>query len=154
MFKDKHVVIAMLVAPVLAVIAWYGVDQMVAEDPHPAQAGAAYSLVAKSNCRYASGRCDLENGDFTISLIAGVVQSASVTVELVAGLELQGVTLGFSTPDIGRPPVSMLRADEGAAVWVADLQLPATDADLRVVAQANDAIWYAEVPTVFLQRAD
>jgi hypothetical protein len=153
-FKDRHVVIAMLVAPVLAVIAWYGVDQIVAENPHAARAGAAYSLVAKSNCRYASGRCDLENGDFTLSLIAGDTESASVEVTVIAGFELQGVNLGFSTTDVESPPVSMARADDRGSTWIASLQLPATDALLRVVAQANDAIWYAELPTVFLQTAD
>jgi NADH:ubiquinone oxidoreductase subunit 3 (subunit A) len=61
MFKNWHVIIAMIVAPILAVLAWFAVDYFVAERPHAAKEGAAYSLIAKSNCRYDSGQCDLEN---------------------------------------------------------------------------------------------
>ena len=51
MWKNKHVVVAMLVAPILAILAWFAVDSMVAERAHSAKPGASYKLVAKSNCR-------------------------------------------------------------------------------------------------------
>ena len=38
-YKNKHVVVAMLVAPVLALIGYFSVDALVAEKPHAAQAG-------------------------------------------------------------------------------------------------------------------
>ena len=68
MWKNKHVVIAMLVAPILAVIAWYGVDSIVAEQAQVAKPGDSYPLVARSNCRYDSGACDLVNNDFKLTL--------------------------------------------------------------------------------------
>jgi len=68
MFTNKHVIIAMLVAPVLAIMAWFAVDYFIGERPHAAKEGAAYTLIAKSNCRYDSGQCDLENSDFKLNL--------------------------------------------------------------------------------------
>ena len=68
MFSNKHVLVAMLVAPVLAIMAWFAVDYFVAERPHAAEEGATYTLLAKSNCRYASGKCDLENADFELTI--------------------------------------------------------------------------------------
>ena len=62
------IVIALLVAPVLALIAYFAVDAVVAEKPEKALAGSSYPLVAKSNCRYASGRCSLENGDVQLEI--------------------------------------------------------------------------------------
>ena len=40
----------------------------------PAQAGQTYKLLAKSNCRYASGVCSLENEDFKLRVTAAPSQ--------------------------------------------------------------------------------
>ena len=58
----------MLVAPVLAVISWFAVDRIVRPAPLAAQAGQSFPLLARSNCRYASGQCTLFNGDFRVDL--------------------------------------------------------------------------------------
>lgn len=55
LLTNKHVVIAMLVAPVLAVIAYFAVDASVSEPPKAAQPGQSYPLAVRSNCRYTSG---------------------------------------------------------------------------------------------------
>ncbi len=68
MFRNKHVVIALLVAPLLALIAYFAVDSIVAEKPQKAIAGSSYPLAAKSNCRYTSGRCSLVNGDLRVEI--------------------------------------------------------------------------------------
>ena len=67
-FTNKHVVIAMIVAPVLAVLAWFATGQLSGEKPQPAEQGKSYPLVEKSNCRYPSGACDLENENFKLRL--------------------------------------------------------------------------------------
>ena len=64
MFKNKHFIVALLIAPILAIIAYFGVDIAVSEKPHAAKKGQSYKLVSKSNCRYTSGLCDMENGEF------------------------------------------------------------------------------------------
>ena len=100
MWKNKHVIIALLVAPVLAIIAWFAVDRMVAEEPQAAQAGGAYELVAKPNCRYASGECELVNNEFRLELAL-----ADGVMTLTASHALDGVQIAtgdapgaFDTP--------------------------------------------------------
>jgi len=63
---NKHFVIALIVAPILAVVAWFAVDKAVRPEPMAAKAGAAYPLVAKPNCRYDSGKCALENNEVKV----------------------------------------------------------------------------------------
>jgi hypothetical protein len=58
---DKHVVTALIVAPILAVLTFYLVDTAVKDKPQAALAGESYPLVPQSNCRFTSGQCDLEN---------------------------------------------------------------------------------------------
>ena len=68
MLKNRHMTIAMLMAPVLAIIAYYGVNTLVGEKPHAAEAGQSYVLVEKPNCRHHGGTCGLKNGDFELTL--------------------------------------------------------------------------------------
>ena len=56
-WKNKHVLIATLMAPVLALIAYFGVNALVGEKPHAAEAGQSYVLVEKPNCRPKKLRC-------------------------------------------------------------------------------------------------
>ena len=65
---NKHFVTALIIAPILAVLAWFAVDKWVSPKPFAAKGGAAYPLAVKPNCRYASGKCGLENGDIKILL--------------------------------------------------------------------------------------
>lgn len=64
MFKNKHFILALLIAPILSIIAYFGTDMALSEKPHAAKEGETYKLASKSNCRYTSGLCDMENGDF------------------------------------------------------------------------------------------
>ena len=155
MLRNKHVVIAMLVAPVLAIMAWFAVDYFVAERPHAAKPGSAYTLIAKSNCRYASGQCDLENADFKLGIRPGMVSASSIALTLSASHELQSAARGSVDGDDIQPPVPMTRTDNAGKEWQALLPNPASDdASIRVAVTANDATWFAEVPVVFLQARE
>ena len=150
MFKDKHVIVAMLVAPILAVIAWYGVDQIVAEKPKAAEAGGTYTLLARSNCRYESGQCDLKNADLELSLVPGLSDASSIEMQLESSIRLQGAALGLAGDDA--IPSQMTRIDDQGYLWGTRIGLPANDeAMIRLAVIARDATWYAEVPTVFLK---
>ena len=152
MFTNKHVVVAMLVAPVLAIMAWFAVDHFVGERPHAAQPGATYTLIAKSNCRYDSGQCDLVNGDFEITLRATAVTSDGVDLELVSKHTLEGATIGLVAPELQEAPAQMAPTDANATRWTAALRRPPDlAASLRVAVVADGATYYAEVPVVFLQ---
>ena len=151
MWKNKHIVVAMLVAPVLAIMAWFAVDYFVAERPQSAQPGAAYPLVAKSNCRYDSGRCDLENADFEISLLPLQITPTQVSIRLESRFPLQQATLGLVEQGTAAAPVRMSADGGDNTAWLAEIAAPASsDSLLRVGVISDDATFFAEVPVVFL----
>ncbi len=150
MFTNKHVVVAMLVAPVLAILAWFAVDSLVAEKPHAAQAGASYALAARSNCRYDSGQCDLVNGDFKVTLRPTAVSDSEVGLELLSKHSLQRATIGLASGQIEEAS-SMTATDDRATRWVVSITRPDRDeATIRVAVVAAGSTYYAEVPVVFL----
>ena len=151
MFTNKHVVVAMLVAPVLSIMGWFAVDYFVAERPHAARTGATYALMAKSNCRYDSGQCDLENGDFELSLRSIDVATESVSVELRSRFPLQTATVGYIDERSEALPTGMESTDPGAMLWSAALDLPSSDTStIGIAVTADGATYYAEIPAVFL----
>ncbi len=150
MWKNKHVVVAMLVAPLLAIMAWFGVDYLVSEKPHAARAGATYPLVARSNCRYASGRCDLDNNDFRLTL-----EADGADIRLTSRFPLAGARAGVGpTPTTADVPREFELADEDGLVWVLRLDERAGSDDIvRVAVVAESSTYFAEVSGVFLTPA-
>ena len=150
MFTNKHVVVAMLVAPVLAIMAWFAVDHFIGEKPHAAKPGEAYSLLARSNCRYDSGQCDLVNGDFELTIRPTDMAASSISIELVSKHALQRATIGLA--NTGESPSTMAATNATAMHWTAAIAQPvADDSTLRVAVIAEGATYYAEVPVVFLR---
>ena len=149
MFNNKHVIIAMLVAPVLAVLAWFAVGKLAGEQPHSAQPGQSYPLVARSNCRYASGQCDLRNEDFRLSLtLAGSGPDRALVVQ--ASHPLEGIVLAVE-PGTGGAPEPLLRDSDDARQWRLPLvELPAEGARIRLVARAGGSSYFVEHSTAFL----
>lgn len=150
MWKNKHVVIALLVAPVLAVIAWFAVDRMVAEEPRAARPGGAYALAASPGCRYASGSCSLVNNDFRLTLTydAGVMT-------LRASHALDGVQVatgdgagGFGAPRAFEP------AGAGGLEWAVAVDGLSPSGAMRVLATAGGASYYAETSLAFTGASD
>lgn len=140
----------MLVAPVLAIMAWFAVDHFVGEKPHAARPGEAYSLLARSNCRYDSGQCDLVNGDFEVTLRPTGTAAKNVGIELVSKHALQRATIGLA--DTGAPPSIMAATDATSTLWSASISQPVPDdSALRVAVIADGTAYYAEVPVVFLR---
>ncbi len=147
-FQNKHVVTAMIVAPVLAVLAYVATDNLVKETPHTAVVGETYRLIAKSNCRFSSGRCDLENASFRITL---QLNDDSRQLELSSSHVLQKVQIGF-VDDAGTEvqPVS-LKANTGTLnSWSLDLPSNVnSQATARLAIHAGDAIYFAETGMQF-----
>ena len=155
MWKNKHVVVALIVAPILSVLAWFAVGQIAGEKPKPAEAGNTYKLVARSNCRYASGSCNLHNADFELTLEPEMVTASSVALTMSASHALQGAALGLIEPGLASQPSSMTRTADDGTQWQGLLPRPASAAAMiRVAVTAQDATWYAEVPVVFLDESD
>ena len=151
MFTNKHVVVAMLVAPVLAIMAWFAIDHFIGERPHAAKEGAAYTLVAKSNCRYDSGECDLENADFKLTIRPMSFSSSSIQLEMTSAFPLLSATLGLVNDGTAASPSPMAATTDEALHWTTRIDRPHGDnSSIRVAVTARGATWYGEVPTVFL----
>lgn len=150
MWKNKHVVVAMLVAPVLAIMSWFAVDYFVAERPHAAKAGATYPLAARPNCRYASGRCELVNNDFELTLTV-VSDAASPVLRLTASHPLSEArgAVGATPGDLDEPR-AFAANDSGGTDWSLALDgEPAVGDTLRIAVVAQQSTYYAEVGAAF-----
>ena len=92
-FTDKHVVIALLVAPILAIASWYAVGWLAGDlaESEVAESGQAYPLLERSGCRYEGGECRVSNGDFILTLTvkeATLVQCRYFLLEFEFGRSL------------------------------------------------------------------
>lgn len=154
MFSNKHVIIAMIVAPLLAILAWFAVGNLIGEKPAPAQVGQSYPLVEKSNCRYTSGKCVLENEDFQLTLTYQEHPSASQLV-LRSSHPLEGVVLGIGLPDTQETP-SAMRASNGQGLeWrMVVASRPDPQQRIRLVARAGGSTYFADASTLFLQAKE
>jgi len=153
MWSNKHVIIAMLVAPVLAIIAWFGVDYLVAEQAQPAEQGGMYRLVARSNCRYDSGQCDLANNDLKMSIRPTDLQASRTILSLESEFVLEQVRFALV---IGANEVlgnaAQTQTPEGETLWVINIPAHADpEAVLRVAVTVQQSVYFAEVPVVFMR---
>lgn len=147
---NKHFVVALIVSPILAVVAWFAVDKIVRPEPIVAEGGAAYPLVAKSNCRYASGECALTNGDIKI-----VLQKVQDPESGLTKLDMQ-CNLGCNFArlellDDQRQPLQSLVFDEGSQANLTPLTAELSRATtLRFAAGLGGSTYYVETSTEFL----
>lgn len=151
MFTNKHVIIAMIVAPILSILAWVAVGNLTGEQAAPAKAGQAYPLVEKSDCRWESGECNLVNADFELAI---EYEEASSGLQLVlrSSHALEGVALDIGLPDNQGQPDMMRAADGQGLEWhIAIGGRPTPQERIRLVARAGGSTWFADVSTMFLQ---
>lgn len=149
-FTNKHVVIAFIVAPILAVLAWFATGQLAGERPEAAVPGQSYPLVAKSNCRYPSGACDLENEDIRLRLSAATEGGSELI--LSSSHPLDGVVLGVGEAEEETQPVMMRAVDGQGLEWRLELgSSPRFDQRVRLVAMAGGSSYFADAATAFLE---
>jgi hypothetical protein len=154
MFTNKHVIVAMIVAPVLAILAWFSVGEFIGEKPQVARPGQSYPLVEKSNCRYESGLCELENKDFRLKLFYRN-DAAGRQLVLRASHALEGVVISVGVPEGEEPPGAMRSADEQGLEWRLALDSrPTPEERIRLVASAAGSTYFGEAGTLFLQPGD
>ncbi len=150
---NKHVVIAMIVAPILAVMAWFAAGQFTGETPQAAVPGQSYPLVEKSNCRYPSGACDVENEGLRLRLTT--VEAGGNELLLTSSHPLDGVVLGLGSADEETEPAAMRAADGQRLEWRLQLgAAPLPVQRIRLVALAAGSSYFADVGTTFLQPQD
>lgn len=152
MFKNKHVIISLIVAPILAIISYFAVDAMVAETPHAAQPGERVELIEKPNCRYSSGACDLKNGEFEIHIQAKWSDEVQVLLSLESKYPLDGVIAAHVTNDDHNvPPINMRPLDKEGHKWTLNIVNPDVNVDrLRLAASAQRALYYGDASLTFI----
>ncbi len=144
MRTNTHIIVALLVTPVLAVLAWFAMDRLVGEQARPAQPGQSYPLVEQSNCRYPSGRCELRNEDFSVSL--SIVDQPGVwELQLTASHALDGVLLSVTMPAVKLTPVAMQATDESGMHWRIAMARPPREGDrIRLALRAGGSAYFGE----------
>ncbi|MFT6285902.1 MAG: hypothetical protein ACJA09_000641 [Alcanivorax sp.] len=146
MMTGKHIIAALLITPVLAILAWFAMDQLVAERARPALPGSSYLLVEQSNCRYSSGRCELANGDFKLILAMDEGE-----LLLASSHALDGALLSINSPELNLPPVTMNATDENKLHWRISLaRTPRASERIRVAVRADGSAYFGEASITWM----
>lgn len=150
-FKNKHLLLAMFVAPVLAIIAYFATDYVVSEKPHRAQQGNSYKLAAMSNCRYQSGQCTLQNGDIEVNVRVNRITESAVELTLHSNMPLDKALASFASENTATEPLAMHSTASQGNSWRAEFDvIDPEKSELRLALELSGAIFYAETPAVFI----
>ena len=153
MWKNKHVVIALIVAPILAVLAWFAVGQIAGEKAKVAEPGAAYPLVARSNCRWASGQCELHNNDLEMTILPLELGAQYTKLSLDSEFPLTQATFALLLD--GNEVVANAEHDASpdapAQMTVTVPAFADPEAMLRVAVTVQESLYFVEVPVVFMR---
>jgi len=149
--KNKHLLTASLMAPILALMSYFAIDALVGETPHAAEEGQSYQLVEKPNCRYDSGSCGLKNGDFELKLHTEELDDQRLRLVLKSVFPLDGVLVGLVENEASEEsPVDMRPVGDDGLSWSLDLVRPDPESDrLRLVASSQGALYYGDVAMKF-----
>lgn len=171
--RNRHLIIAIVVAPLLSLLAWYAVGTWLGEKPTPAEAGKAYPLAAKSNCRYPSGECELRNQEFSLTIRAGAAhndgdnagrdsvsaispgKTPGYGLVMEASHPLGSALMSVSNPATDPGPGVMQKLDSEGKHWGYKLRsAPPQNYRIRLVVDSAGSAYYAEASTAFLQTPD
>ncbi len=150
-WKNKHVLVATLVAPVLAVVSYFGIGALFGEKPLPAEAGRSYQLIEKPNCRYGSGQCGLKNVDFELTIGFEPIGNDRLLLQLKSENPLDGIKLAFVQNGIDeQKPRDMQPSGKDGLNWSLDIPLPNPERDrLHLVASSMQTLYFGDVATKF-----
>jgi len=150
-FKNKHLMIATLVAPVLALTGYFAVNAMLDETPHAAEAGQSYQLAEKPNCRHSGGVCGLKNGDFELVLSFEWLGDSRMLLELKSAHPLDGVLVSMVENEASeKRPVDMRPKGNDGLNWSLDMMRPDPDRHrLHLVASSNEVLYFGDAAMKF-----
>ena len=150
-WKNKHVLVATLAAPVLGLVSYFGVGAILGEKPKPAEAGQSYQLVEKPNCRYNSGHCGLKNVDFELTLSFERLGTDRLLLKLASENPLDGIKLALvkNASDEQQPMAMQPSANDGLN-WSLAIPLPNPERDrIHLVASSMQTLYFGDVATKF-----
>lgn len=150
-FTNKHVISAMIVAPILAIISYFAVDYYVSEVPHKAQQGELYKMLVKPNCRWESGQCDLVNGDFKVLITLERQIDGKIQFFIASQMALEEVNFALVKQRGGDSlPTSATWVEGNRMLWKT-MAVEVNKSDyLQFVISVNGATFYTEVPAIFI----
>lgn len=150
MFKNKHVITALIVTPVLAVMGYFATDYLVSEPPHQAKHGEQYQLIQLPNCRYASGQCGLKNGNFKLTVTSRIDNNGGLSLYLESVFALSEAFIAvLGDPSERALPTAMQPFSDDGKKW--QLRLYAPDPQyMRLVVTTEGVAYYAESGMAFL----
>jgi len=150
-WKNKHVLVATLAAPVLGLVSYYGMGVMFGDKPKPAEAGQSYQLIEKSNCRYNSGQCGLKNVDFELTFSFERLGNDRLLLNLISENPLDGIKLAFVRNGTDEDePRDMQPSGKDGLNWSLDIPLPDPESDrLHLVASSMQTLYFGDVATKF-----
>jgi hypothetical protein len=150
-WKNKHLLLATLMAPILGLLTYFAVDHFVGEKPHAAEAGQSYLLVEKPSCRHGSGFCGLKNADFELTLTYERPKPDRLLLKLGSEHPLEGVMIAVGTSETEQnQPVPMQRMSNDNLTWSLEIANPDPENHrLYLVASAGQSFYYGDVATKF-----
>lgn len=150
-WKNKHVLIATLMAPVLGLISYFGIGALFGEKPLPAEPGQSYQLIEKPNCRYSSGQCGLKNVDFELTISYERLGNDRLLLKLNSENPLDGIKLAYVKNGINEEmPRDMQPSGKDGLNWSLDIPLPDPERDrLHLVASSMQTLYFGDVATKF-----
>ena len=149
--KNKHLILAMFVAPILAIIAYFSVDHFVSEKPQAAQQGSTYKLVARSNCRYQSGACTLNNGDIEVQILATRISNGDIELSMHSDMPIQNIIISYVSVSYESEPTQMEMVSDEMTDWVTVVRLVEPEkSQLRLALNISGSVYYAETTAVFV----
>lgn len=151
MLTNKHVVAALIIAPILAVLAYLAVDVSLSEPGAAPQSGQSYPLVSGAKCRYQSGQCVMKNGNFKIVLVADRVDPDTLQLKLRSDFPLEGARVALAFEDgTENPPTEMMATGDDRRQWQVQLLERDVRAEiLRVVVASGDSYYFGSTGLVF-----
>lgn len=153
MFKNKHITTAFIVAPILAILSYFATDYIVSDIPSVAEDGQSYSLLARPNCRYQSGKCTLVNGDLEIRLNLLKLDTGETVLQANTSHPLKGVRVALvnqAQVNQETPPLAFAKVDEKGTSWRLQMTEAHLAADeIRIATLSESTIFYGSSETTF-----
>lgn len=149
--KNKHLVVATLMAPILALIGYFGINALLSEKPHEAEAGQSYKLLEKPNCRRSGGNCGLKNADFELNLSAEWPNDGHLLITLRSAHPLNGVLVELVENEAGQnQPVKMRPISADGLSWSLDMAGPDPESHrLHLVASSGESLYFGDIALKF-----
>ena len=150
-WKNKHLLIAALMAPILGILTYLAIDMLVSEKPKPAQVGQSYILAELPNCRYSSGKCDLKNADFKLVLTTDQLGGDQVLLKLKSEFPLDGVMLAQQVnEDQESQPKPMRAVGTDGLNWSQEIWNPDPENQrLHLVASSGGSLYVGDAALKF-----